>query len=285
MERTLRQLSHRHSLWRAFSSFIELSALTLSNAFDLYHQPKREARYLQTAQGYSREELCQLASLLAMTTLALDLGFADVLGKLFTRLELYNVQAGQAYTPYPVAQAMARISFHDAQEVLKERSFLRVCEPCVGAGVLVIALAEAMQEAGVNYQQAMHVIATDIDLHAVHMASISSSRCSTFPLLSSTAIASPVRNGRAGARRPTSWGAGRCICSTWMTIPACSHRSRSRTTAPALLPSRPRLQTCPGQCLAHSSCCSNVKEGPLCGPLPTPWQKEVHGNTPHLRTM
>jgi hypothetical protein len=172
MERTLRQLSHRHSLWRAFSSFIELSALTLSNAFDLYHQPKREARYLQTAQGYSREELCQLASLLAMTTLALDLGFADVLGKLFTRLELYNVQAGQAYTPYPVAQAMARISFHDAQEVLKERSFLRVCEPCVGAGVLVIALAEAMQEAGVNYQQAMHVIATDIDLHAVHMAYI-----------------------------------------------------------------------------------------------------------------
>lgn len=34
---------------------------------------------------------------------------------------------------------------------------------------MVIALAEALHRAGVNYQRALHVTATDIDLRCVHM--------------------------------------------------------------------------------------------------------------------
>jgi hypothetical protein len=172
MERTLRQLGQRHSLWTAFASFLELSAITLSNVFDLNHKAEREERYLRLIKQFTPEEAHQLASLLGMTTLAMECGFADVLGKLFTRLELQNVRAGQVFTPYEIAQTIARMTLHDCKELLAERGFLRVCEPAVGAGSLVIAVAEAIQEADFNYQQAMHVIATDVDVHAVHMAYI-----------------------------------------------------------------------------------------------------------------
>ncbi len=35
---------------------------------------------------------------------------------------------------------------------------------------MVIAMAEAMNKAGINYQQHMHVVAQDVDSRAVHMA-------------------------------------------------------------------------------------------------------------------
>src|SRR5207245_9795933 len=42
--------------------------------------------------------------------------------------------------------------------------------PCVGSGAMVIALAQALREEGINYQQYLHVTAIDLDIVAVHMA-------------------------------------------------------------------------------------------------------------------
>ena len=59
---------------------------------------------------------------------------------------------------------------HDAKHLVEERGFLRVMEPCVGSGAMVIALARALREKSINYQQALHVTAIDCDIIAVHMA-------------------------------------------------------------------------------------------------------------------
>ena len=45
-------------------------------------------------------------------------------------------------------------------------------EPACGAGAMVIALAQAMLAADINYQRHLHVTAVDIDPRAVHMAYI-----------------------------------------------------------------------------------------------------------------
>jgi hypothetical protein len=39
-----------------------------------------------------------------------------------------------------------------------------------GSGAMVIALAHEMRELGINYQQHLHVTATDVDPKCVHMA-------------------------------------------------------------------------------------------------------------------
>lgn len=43
-------------------------------------------------------------------------------------------------------------------------------EPACGAGGMVLAAADALQAQEINYQQAMHATAVDVDSTAVHMA-------------------------------------------------------------------------------------------------------------------
>ena len=65
---------------------------------------------------------------------------------------------------------MAKMLVHDAKHLVEEQEFIRAHEPCVGSGAMVIALAQALREEGINYQQCLHVTAIDIDLLAVQMA-------------------------------------------------------------------------------------------------------------------
>jgi hypothetical protein len=46
---------------------------------------------------------------------------------------------------------------------------LRLNEPACGAGGMVIAYADALQSAVLNYQDSMHAICVDIDARCVHM--------------------------------------------------------------------------------------------------------------------
>ena len=65
---------------------------------------------------------------------------------------------------------MAKMLVHDAKHLVEEQEFIRAHEPCVGSGAMVIALAQALREEGINYQQCLHVTAIDLDLLAVQMA-------------------------------------------------------------------------------------------------------------------
>jgi hypothetical protein len=105
-----------------------------------------------------------------MLALSLEHEQTDVLGRLYHRLEIHNEQSGQFFTPYPVCLAMAKMLVHDAKHLVEEQEFIRAQEPCVGSGAMVIALAQALREEGMNYQQCLHVTAIDLDIVAVHMS-------------------------------------------------------------------------------------------------------------------
>ena len=163
----------RHSHWQVFSDFCEMGAIAMSNAVDLAQREKREERYLQIVKGYSRDELDNFSHGLAHLTMALEGGFSDVLGHTFHDLELHNKWAGQFFTPYDLSRMMARMTIADSEDLkarIAERGFVTAQEPAVGSGSMVIALAQEMRDAGVNYQQHLHVTAIDVDVKCVHMA-------------------------------------------------------------------------------------------------------------------
>src|SRR6267142_2023208 len=163
LEHALRQLSY-------IQHFVELSAIAFSNVADPINKAAREEQYLAIVKQYTPEAFQKFPELLGMLTLCLEQESTDVLGVLYHRLELHNEQSGQFFTPYPVCQAMAKMLVHDARQLVEEQEFIRAHEPCVGSGAMVIALAHALREEGINYQQKLHVTAIDIDLLAVHMA-------------------------------------------------------------------------------------------------------------------
>lgn len=166
----LRQIAHRHNMWQVFRDFVAMAALSLSNAADPVQAPKREAEYMQIVSRYTREEAMLMAQAFAELVNALEAGPEDVLGSLYMSLELGDNWKGQFFTPYPVCQMMAGMTMLGARDIIAKNGFVRVSDPCVGGGAMLIAAAHALMDAGINYQHHMHAEARDVDLTAVHMA-------------------------------------------------------------------------------------------------------------------
>ncbi|MBE0317765.1 N-6 DNA methylase (plasmid) [Xanthomonas citri pv. punicae] len=97
----------------------------------------------------------------------------DVLGAVFGQLELSNTWRGQFFTPFELCRLMARLQIGDGADVraiIDREGYVSASEPACGAGAMIIALAEAMHDAGINYQRHLHVVAVDVDPRAAHMA-------------------------------------------------------------------------------------------------------------------
>lgn len=171
----LRKCGQRHDRYRVFSDCMELIAISISNSVDLAARARREARYLEIVARYDRETVETFPRVLAEVVMALETGPDDVLGRIFTELEIHNSDRGQFFTPYPVCRMMGMLSLGDPaamRSLIEEKGYVTAMEPACGSGAMVIALAEAMREVDINYQRYLHVTATDIDRRAVHMAYI-----------------------------------------------------------------------------------------------------------------
>lgn len=164
--------SGRRRLDQVFRDWCELTALSFRNSIERRDAEVREARYLEVAGNYDREELDRFARLTAEVALELERQLSDVLGKLYMGLELGNSGIGQFFTPYDVSKLMAQMTAAPLVQALDDADFVRVHEPSSGSGGMIIALAEVLRDGGINYQRRIHVEAQDIERTAVHMSYI-----------------------------------------------------------------------------------------------------------------
>lgn len=160
------------SILDVFRDFNELAALSIANAVDLRQFQQREERYLSIIGRYKPDEQKRFPEIFARLVEAMEEERGDVMGSIMGELNLGNAARGQFFTPYHLCQAIARITA-DPDTIrghIADKGFITVNEPAVGGGAMVIAFAEAMQDAGINYQQHLHVVAQDVDPRSVHMA-------------------------------------------------------------------------------------------------------------------
>lgn len=252
--RSLQDVSQRHDLFRVWSDFLEMAAISLSNSVDRKRAEVREARYMQIVKGYSREELDGFARAFACLVQAMgEEQFGDVLGQTFMALGLGNKWAGQFFTPYPVCVLMARMSLETAE--VARCGFVSVSDPCVGGGAMPIATAHALYDEGLNPQRVLHVTGQDIDSRAVHMA---------FLQLSLLHIPAVVIHGNSLGPRPTEDGA------YWFTpahiLGGWSGKLRARNALHAVRD----LERTAGPELPDAPACENISS-----PWPFPRQTEL----------
>jgi hypothetical protein len=163
----------RHDTYILFGDCMEAMAIAMSNAVDLRQRDMREARYLEIVGRYERDIVAMFPQVMAQLAAGLEHERDDLLGALFHDLELHNTARGQFFTPYTVSRMMAEATLGSPEHLrglVEARGFVTAMEPACGAGSMVIALADAMQTAGINYQHHLHVTAVDIDPRAIHMA-------------------------------------------------------------------------------------------------------------------
>lgn len=154
----INSLSGSKSSYQVFSDWIKCVALSLSQC--CFKTEKREQQYLDTIRAYPAQEFSKMAAMLAET---IESSTGDILGDLFMISGWGNKNTGQFFTPYSVSLAVAQLQSYENNEIVKMN------EPSAGAGGMIIAVAQAMKEKGINYQKKLRVIAQDLDLTAFYM--------------------------------------------------------------------------------------------------------------------
>ena len=101
----------------------------------------------------------------------LEDGPDDVLGDVYMKADMGSKAAGQFFTPFHVSVLTAKIGLMEQIEAYKagEIEKIEINEPACGGGAMILAAAKVLQESGVNYQNAMEVVAQDIDWKGVYM--------------------------------------------------------------------------------------------------------------------
>lgn len=162
-----------HSVWEIFSDFVLMFAVAISNRVDSGHYEKREAMYMKTISKYTKSEQNIFPKLCTNVIIAMEENpERDYLGEIFMSLELGNKRNGQFFTPYHICVLMAKMQIHDVSKQVQERGYISVSDPCCGAGALLIAFANSVRNAKVNYCNQILFVAQDIDYTAAMMCYI-----------------------------------------------------------------------------------------------------------------
>lgn len=156
-----------------FQDFLTVSSISLANV--VLKREELEKQYFEVIQKYKHPE--KLSELFAITTLGLEQKHRDFLGKIFMRCNFGNKNSSQFFTPYHVSQLMAEVVFDKdtIKKTIKEQGFIKVSEPCCGAGGMILAFAETMLKNDINPQAYMVFQGIDIDINCCRMAFIQTS--------------------------------------------------------------------------------------------------------------
>lgn len=163
------------SAWQVWTDFTTAAADSLANVceIDKERKERREKEYKGCIERLGGVEAP--SQMLAVIVMALDNNpEQDFLGEMFMELGLGSNWHGQFFTPYNVCQMMASMTVETdkIKAQIEDEGWIAVNDPACGAGATLIAAANAMQKAGINYQQHAVFVANDIDRTAAQMCYI-----------------------------------------------------------------------------------------------------------------
>lgn len=191
-QKVFSKLCNTKSSWQAWSDFVEMTAIAISNCCEIREKVKqeREDRYMAIIGQYSKSEQQIFPELVGILVNALERECEqDFLGEMFMALELGSHWKGQFFTPYSLCKAMAQINIHDYDEIIAWRGYLTVHDPACGAGATLIAARNTLALGGFGYKEAFFV-GQDIDRTAAMMCYIQLSLlgCAGYVVIADTLI-------------------------------------------------------------------------------------------------
>ena len=159
---------------KLISDVFACGALAISNLVDFTRYDEREEQYKKIMNGYKpkeRELIVEIFSKIfaLLSSVTYDNGrFDDYLGDLFMRCNQGNKNAGQVFTPYHIANLMAKISIKN--ETVQQKDIISIHDPCSGGGVMLLGALDVLKnDYNINYTRHCFMQAGDIDIRCVHM--------------------------------------------------------------------------------------------------------------------
>jgi hypothetical protein len=132
--------------------------------------------YKTCLDAYTFEQGQEFGRLFGLYTDLVDaLPFHDILGSLFMQLDVKSASSGQFFSPYEIAEMMARMQFDKDLFLarVQEKGVVTVLDPAVGSGVMLLAFAKVVfAELGPDGLNHLQFYGTDIDHRCVLMCRI-----------------------------------------------------------------------------------------------------------------
>ncbi|MCQ2611857.1 MAG: N-6 DNA methylase [Treponema sp.] len=163
----LESISPERNCYEVFCDFLQMAGLSFAQVG--HFDESREQLYLKTIGKYSKEDQQKFPQLLALVVDGLNAGYCDFLGEIYMESNFGSSRQGQFFTPYSVCRLCAEVNVKSEYD---NSRIITVADPCIGGAAMVIAMAEALQLRGFNYQQNMLVSGTDVSINSVYMALI-----------------------------------------------------------------------------------------------------------------
>ena len=158
--------------WEIYQDFCELAFCALSKTaeWDADKRERREARYMEMIARYSHEDAQVFPKMLALTHEGIEDGTRDFLGSIYEE-EGFGDQrfGGQFFTPWPVAEMMARVTYGDGGGPFENKPFVTVAEPACGAGRMILAFANVVRSEGAEPGKRVWFDGTDLDRQCAFM--------------------------------------------------------------------------------------------------------------------
>ena len=166
--KALEKLSYRYSTWKVWTDFIELTAISISNARELRNDIRlaRENQYQNLFDMYTTEEQALFIDMFAcLMESYMGNPAQDFLGSLYMGLDFGNGWKGQFFTPWHVAEMMAKMNVSsDTEAELTEKGYVSLCDPTCGSGVMLLAFANAFKTVtGKDFTDKVLFVGQDLD--------------------------------------------------------------------------------------------------------------------------
>ena len=164
--RELTAMSERHNVITVFGDAVGMMAaeFALATAQD---KGAAEREYQTLADRYTKEELTHLSKMLVAVIKALELRRESFLGPILEEIGAANQHNGQFLTPASVATVMAKVSMGEYEHT--PGKVVTINDPACGAGVTLIAQAEALVQERHVPQRDIFIVGGDIDKRACDM--------------------------------------------------------------------------------------------------------------------
>lgn len=163
------KMAGSYTPYNIFSDWVKLCAISIQNGLYQAHNEtwsRREKQYMETMGKYNIEEQKRMTNMFGMLVEAFEDEISDILGEIYMESGCGSKATGQFFTPFHISCLTAAIGI---PQNISVNNKLYMNEPSAGGGGMIIAVAKALSDRGIDYQKCMEVTAKDLDWNGVYM--------------------------------------------------------------------------------------------------------------------
>lgn len=155
-----------------FTDFCEMAYCALAKTACPFpeHQEALEDQYMGVVGRYrDKDDVRKMPELLALALSEIGNGGCDFLGMVAGEIGALDSKLGQFFTPYEVSRLMAEINLVDVDQMIEKQGFITVSEPAAGAGGMLMAMADVIENKGHNLETSVWIEAVELSRTTYHM--------------------------------------------------------------------------------------------------------------------